>query len=718
VASPLRQLIDSERLAIQHQGLATIAELALSPASVDEVVHQALELLHGAVPYDCGAFYWWDAGRRSLRRAAVVTCPEADPPMDEVVTRAIATRQPLLRDGSAGPRSEIGVPVLAKNSLIGAFGIWRGKAPFADVDLEYVGQFARQAAMAIENARLLRQLRQSEEQYRSLFEACLDVVYMSSPGGMFLDINPAGLTLFGYTSHEDLLVADIGADLYADPADREEFRRIMAAQGFVRDRKVRLKRTDGQIVIALETATAMHDDSGAVVAYRGILRDVTEQTMAEDALAHQALHDSLSGLPNRLLLHDRLQQAVRAAKRDETPASLLLMDLDHFKEVNDTLGHAAGDRLLVEVARRLTGAIRPGDTVARLGGDEFAVVLPGADADAARIAARRIQNAVERPLKLTDHGIDVDVRASIGIAVSPEHGREPDQLLQRADVAMYVAKRAGGGQALYTPEQDQHSPEKLAVVGELRHALEENKLLLCYQPQVTLRTAGLVGVEALVRWPDQHRGMVSPDRFVRLAEQSGLIRRLTRFVLETALEQCRHWQRAGHHLAVSVNLSMRDLHDERLTETIVRLLEHYAVEPTRLRLEITESVLMADPRRVIDVLRALRSTGVEAAIDDFGTGYSSLAYLADLPVNSLKIDRSFVRGLLAGERRAAIVKATVELAHALGLKVVAEGVEDAPTWNALLELGCDAAQGYFVAQPMEAHELDAWLDRGLSAKAA
>ena len=724
MASPRPPLTESERLAIQHQGLATIAELALTSASVDQVVQQVLELLRGAVPYDRAAFYWWDAGRRSLRRAAVVACPGiASAPVeiadaDHMLARAISSRRPLLSDGDAGFRSEIGVPVLAKNTLIGAFGIWRGTTPFAEVDLEYVGQFARQAAMAIENARLLRQLRQSEEQYRSLFEACLDVVYMSTPGGMFLDINPAALTLFGYAAHEDLLVADIGADLYADPSDRDEFKRLMAEQGYVRDREVRLKRSDGRVVIAQETATAMHDDGGAVVAYRGILRDVTEQTRAQDALAYQALHDSLSGLPNRVLLHDRLQQAMRAARRNNTPAALLLMDLDRFKEVNDTLGHAAGDRLLVEVAERLIGAVRPADTVARLGGDEFAVVLPGADADAARLAARRIQHAVERPLSLSDHGIDVDVRASIGIAVSPEHGREPDQLLQRADVAMYVAKRAGGGHALYTPELDQHSPDQLALVSELRHALEDNRLLLWYQPQVSLQTGRLVGVEALVRWPHPQRGMVGPELFIPLAEQCGLIPRVTRFVLETALEQCRRWQRSGHQLSVAVNLSMRDLHDERLGETIVRLLERYAVAPTRLRLEITESVLMADPRRVIDVLHRLRATGVEAAIDDFGTGYSSLAYLADLPVNTLKIDRSFVSGLLAGERRAAIVKATVELAHALGLKVVAEGIEDEPTWNALLALGCDSAQGYFIAKPMAASELDAWLDGGLAAVAA
>jgi diguanylate cyclase (GGDEF)-like protein/PAS domain S-box-containing protein len=714
-------LSDSERLALQHQGLAAIAELALTTASVDEVVHQVLELLQRAVPYDSGAFYWWDVGRRSLRRADAITSPgigaapcEIRVESNHMLTRAASARQPLLHDGEAGRRSEIGVPVLVKNELIGAFGIWRGTQPFDEVELEYVGQFARQAAMAIENARLLRQLRQSEEQYRSLFEACLDVVYMSTPGGMFLDINPAGLALFGYTTHEDLLIADIPTDLYCDPADREEFKRLMLDDGYVRDQEVRLKRSDGRVVVVQETATAMRDESGRVVAYRGILRDVTDQKRAQDTLAYQALHDSLSGLPNRVLLRNRLQKAIRGG----TDAALLLMDLDRFKDVNDTLGHAAGDSLLVEVAARLTSAVRPGDTVARLGGDEFAVVLPGADADAAAVAARRIQNVVGRPLSFATHGIEVDVRSSIGIAVFPEHGREPDQLLQRADVAMYVAKRAGGGQAVYSPDQDQHSPGQLALLGELRHALDQGGLALHYQPQVALHTGELVGVEGLVRWPHPQHDMIGPDRFVPLAESCGLIRRLTGWVLETALEQCRQWQRAGCQLSVAVNLSMRDLQDDHLAEAIVRLLDRYGVEPTRLRLEITESVLMADPMRVIDVLRRLRATGVEAAIDDFGTGYSSLAYLADLPVNTLKIDRTFVGGLLGGARHAAIVKATVELAHALGLKVVAEGIEDAPTWDALVNLGCDAAQGYFIARPMPAAELNAWLNTSALKSAA
>jgi PAS domain S-box-containing protein len=478
---------DSERLMIQHQGLAAIAELALTTASVNDVVQQVLDLLRRTVPYDRGGFYWWDAGRRSLRRAAAVTTDGVASPPDEVtdaghtLARAVAVRQPQLRDGDAGERSEIGVPVLIKNELIGAFGLWRATGPFANLELEYVTQFARQSAMAIENSRLLRQLRQSEEQYRSLFEGCLDVVYISTPGGLFLDVNPAGLTLFGYESHDDLLLADIGADLYLDPDEREEFKQHIAEQGFVRDREVCLKRLDGRVLTVVETATAMRDHAGTAVAYRGILRDVTEQKRARDALAHQAMHDSLSGLPNRSLLHERLQQAVQAAERECGTAARCCSWISTVSKRSTTRSVTLlATGLLVEVAHRLASTLRPGDTVARLGGDEFAMVLHGVDANAAAVAARRIQAVVERPLSLADYGIDVELRSSIGIAVFPEHGREPDHLLQRADVAMYVAKRAGGGQALYSPEQDQHSPTQLALVGELGLAISEGRLALFY----------------------------------------------------------------------------------------------------------------------------------------------------------------------------------------------------------------------------------------------
>jgi len=709
-----------------HQQFLSVSELALSSASLDEVIREALGLLQAVVEFDAGAFFWWDLRRRTFQQAVVLAEEPADAaslvasPMDgELLGGVAAGRQPLIASTNAlSGIHEIVAPVLGGSVLLGAFSIRRRARPFTAADVDLVTGWARHASVVIENGRLLRQMRQSEKQYRSIFDACLDVIYMSTPGGLFLDINPAGGALFGHASHEELLLVDIGPDLYEAEDEREEFKRIMRVQGFVRDREVRLRRIDGQVLTVLETATAVRDESGLVIAYRGILRDISERKRAEEALAYQAVHDSLTGLPNRDLLYDRLRHAIHQASRVGGTAALLLMDLDRFKEVNDTLGHAVGDVLLVAVARRLQSALRDGDTVARLGGDEFAVVLPGADEQAACLAARRVLDVVELPLALEDHGIEVDVRGSIGVALYPVHGVEPEEIMRRADVAMYVAKRATCGYAVYAPDQDEHSPTRLSLVGELRRALDAHDFELHYQPQIALATGEVVGAEALVRWRHQERGLIVPDHFIPLAERTGLIRGITDWVLDTALAQCRAWRHAGLDLSIAVNLSVRDLQEARLPEMIAALLTAHRVEPRLLRVEITESVLMADRARGVAVLGQLRAIGLEIAIDDFGTGYSSLAYLAELPIDALKIDRTFVSRLATGARYAAIVRSTVDMAHSLGLHVIAEGVEDRRTLAMLAELGCDTAQGYYFTEALPAIELGRWLRRTAAGKQA
>ena len=709
-----------------HQQFLSVSELALSSASLDEVIREALGLLQAVVEFDAGAFFWWDLRRRTFQQAVVLAEEPADAaslvasPMDgELLGGVAAGRQPLIASTNAlSGIHEIVAPVLGGSVLLGAFSIRRRARPFTAADVDLVTGWARHASVVIENGRLLRQMRQSEKQYRSIFDACLDVIYMSTPGGLFLDINPAGGALFGHASHEELLLVDIGPDLYEAEDEREEFKRIMRVQGFVRDREVRLRRIDGQVLTVLETATAVRDESGLVIAYRGILRDISERKRAEEALAYQAVHDSLTGLPNRDLLYDRLRHAIHQASRVGGTAALLLMDLDRFKEVNDTLGHAVGDVLLVTVARRLQSALRDGDTVARLGGDEFAVVLPGADEQAACLAARRVLDVVELPLALEDHGIEVDVRGSIGVALYPVHGVEPEEIMRRADVAMYVAKRATCGYAVYAPDQDEHSPTRLSLVGELRRALDAHDFELHYQPQIALATGEVVGAEALVRWRHQERGLIVPDHFIPLAERTGLIRGITDWVLDTALAQCRAWRHAGLDLSIAVNLSVRDLQEARLPEMIAALLTAHRVEPRLLRVEITESVLMADRARGVAVLGQLRAIGLEIAIDDFGTGYSSLAYLAELPIDALKIDRTFVSRLATGARYAAIVRSTVDMAHSLGLHVIAEGVEDRRTLAMLAELGCDTAQGYYFTEALPAIELGRWLRRTAAGKQA
>ena len=438
------------------------------------------------------------------------------------------------------------------------------------------------------------------------------------------------------------------------------------------------------------------------------LRRATVALVARQlALQHQAHHDGLTDLPNRTLLHQRVEAAVAGAQDSTQPMALLIMDLDRFKEVNDTLGHHAGDALLREVAARLQLARRAGDTVARLGGDEFAILLPDAGADAAGTRAVQLLTDLAQPFTVEERVLEIG--ASIGIALYPEHGADAETLLRHADVALYVAKREHRGAMLYSPEQDLHSATRLGLTGALRRAIETGELVLHYQPIIERQTRRVSGVEALVRWQHPLQGLLLPDQFIPLAEETGLIDLLSRWVLEAALQQCCAWRREGLDLPVSVNLSMRNLQDQRLPESIAPLLTTYGVPPGWLTLEITESAVMADPERALGVLGQLRELGVRVAIDDFGTGYSSLAYLKRLPVDQLKIDRSFTLNVCADRSDLAIVRSVIELGHQLDLQVVAEGVEDEASWQLLLDLGCDEAQGYFFSRPLPAAALVRWL---------
>jgi len=432
----------------------------------------------------------------------------------------------------------------------------------------------------------------------------------------------------------------------------------------------------------------------------------TERQAAENQ--HQALHDRLTGLPNRTLLRDRTGQAIRGADRELTPAALLLIDLDRFKEVNDTLGHHDGDQLLIQVGQRLRAALRQVDTVARLGGDEFAVLLPKiATAEGAAAVARKLLAAFAEPFVLD--GLTLDIEASIGLALYPDHGTDADELLQHADIAMYTAKDTHTGFVLFDPRQDQHSPRRLALLGQLRRAIDQQQLVLHYQPKVAAHSGRVLGVEALVRWQHPTHGLVPPDDFIPLAERTGLIAPLTHYVLDAALRQCRTWQQAGHELSVAVNVSARRLLDLAFPEEVAGLLARWQVPARLLVVEITESAIMADPAHAMQVLGRLDGMGVQVAIDDFGTGYSSMAHLKTLPVQELKIDRSFVAQMTSNPRDAVIVRSTVDLGRNLGLRVVAEGVEDLATWQELDALGCDAIQGYYISRPVPADDLISWL---------
>jgi diguanylate cyclase (GGDEF)-like protein len=426
-----------------------------------------------------------------------------------------------------------------------------------------------------------------------------------------------------------------------------------------------------------------------------------ERRRVERRLVYMAYHDALTDLANRSLLHDRLEQAARVANRENTPLALLLLDLNGFKQINDTLGHHAGDRVLQCVASRLRATLREADTVARLGGDEFAVVLPLTDVDGAVLAAQKILHEIEQPCMVDRRSLSV--RASLGIAWLPEHGTSAETLLQKADVAMYCAKSDGIGIAVYTPNRDRQSTPRLTLISELRKGLDENQFALEYQPIVHLRTNAVIGAEALVRWNHPQLGRVMPAQFIELAEHTGLITPLTTIVLETAI---REWSPAPSvpPITVSVNLSPRTLQHPGLPQRIAAMLAVYDVAPSVLALEITENILMSDPARSMDVLTRLHEMGIRIVIDDFGTGYSSLSYLRRLPVDELKIDRSFVANLLSGQDDV-IVRSTIDLAHNLGLRVVAEGVESEEVQRRLLALGCDGAQGTFIGPPANAAAL-------------
>ncbi|HWH92693.1 MAG TPA: EAL domain-containing protein [Baekduia sp.] len=419
-----------------------------------------------------------------------------------------------------------------------------------------------------------------------------------------------------------------------------------------------------------------------------------------------AATDALTGLPNRRDFNRRRGEALEHARAEGTVLALLLIDLNRFKELNDALGHHAGDAVLAQVGPRLRSVLRVEDELSRIGGDEFAVLLPGARSVEA--VARRLGDALEQ--RFSVDGIDVRIGASIGIALYPEHGTDAETLLQHADVAMYQAKAMRSGHAFYARDRDHHSRERFGLIGELRDAIANSELVVYYQPKLNLRTGAVEDVEALVRWQHPTRGLLPPDQFVPLAEPTGVMRALTDYVLDAALAQCARFREAGFDLGVAVNVSPATLFDESWASEIPERLKRFAVPATRLRIEITEDAIMLNPERSLAVLRELAAAGVGVSLDDFGTGYSTLSMLKQLPVDELKIDRSFLADALVDRADAAIVQTAIDLGRRLGIRVVAEGVEDAATLDLLGTWGADAAQGYYISRPVPADQLGAWLN--------
>jgi diguanylate cyclase (GGDEF)-like protein/PAS domain S-box-containing protein len=632
---------------------------------------------------------------------------------------------PLWADFRAlAPQADIracwSTPIFATDSaLLGTFALYhRETHEVGAADIELVEIATHIAALAIERSRSEAAARESEERYRDLFENANEPIGTVTMDETITEVNRAFERVLGY-SRGELIGSPLSNYLTPDglaEAHAATERKLSGEEtGSTFEQEFVAK--DGSLVL-LEVSSRVIFEDGRPVGIQGICRDVTSRKQAETELRrlselnrHLSLHDSLTGLPNRASFRQRVEFAIDLSSHNDLQLSVLLMDLDRFKEINDTLGHHYGDLLLVELARRLETVLRPSDSVARLGGDEFGILVPEISGDRSDLydTIERILVALEQPFQVD--GLPLHVEASIGVARFPAHGSDVDVLLQRADVAMYLAKGVGAAHAVYTAELDHHDTASLTLLSELPRAMREHELELHYQPKLDVRTGELAGIEALIRWQHPTRGWIPPVDFIPAAEKTGLIQSLTRYVLDEALGQLARWGTDGPQVAVAVNLSMRNLHDPTLPEQVGQLLRKWDLPGERLTFEITESAIISDPAGTKDVIRRLRELGVGISIDDFGTGYTSLAYLARLAVTQLKVDRSFVLQMDTNADDAAIVRSIITLGHDLGLEVVAEGVETEAAFDQLAALGCDTVQGYWLSRPLPPAALRDWLEQ-------
>ncbi len=719
------QVLDAARFAVT-QALVT------SPGW-DKAAPGVLEGLCRTLDWELAEYWEVDSEREAMHFVAAWKRPGRDTTAFESTASQVTYRR---GEGLAGRVWEAGAPVampdLAGDTSIRAaaaiaaglhgivgFPVRSGRRVVAMISLHtwatrdlddglvaVMNDVGSQIGEFVERKRAEVALQESEKRMRSVLDNVSDGLATIDLGGVIDSANPAVTKLFGYSEQElvgqqaDILIATTHRSAF----DNYLQRRLKLDIPVSGAHETMGKRKNGSLFPLEFVVSSMQVGSRHL--FIATLRDISERKAHTDALEYQALHDALTGLPNRSLFGDRLRQALLAARRNQKMFGVLLLDLDRFKDINDALGHDRGDSLLQEVTARLRGVLRATDTIARLGGDEFAVLTTDAKHPEDVVAsARKILASLEGPFAIADQMVETG--ASVGVAMYPVHGDDPSTLLRRADVAMYVAKRSGGGYAVYQPEQEAQTLRRSGLAGELRRSIAQGELVLHYQPQVTLSTGAIQTVEALVRWNHPREGLMPPDRFVPMAEETDIINPLTAWVIDAALTQLVKWLDAGLDVSMSLNVSPKNVEDHSLEEMVAGALANFKIDPARLTLEITEGVAMA--AAAAKALHRLHEIGVRLALDDFGTGYSSLLYLMRLPVNEIKIDRSFVSALASDPDSGAIVRSAVGLGHNLGLRVVAEGLQDRMAEAVLIEAGCDAAQGFLVGRPVEEPEMTSLL---------
>ena len=729
---------DRKRSEVLQAARFAVTQALVTSPGWDKAASGVLEGLCRTLDWELAEYWEVDGGRETMEFSMAWKRPGRDTSAFESTARLVTYRR---GEGLAGRVWESGAPVsmpdLAEDNpvrsaaaiavgLHGAIGfpVRSGRRVVGMISLHtwaprniddgliaVMNDVGSQIGEFVERKRAEVALQESEKRMRSVLDNVSDGLATIDHNGVIESANPAVSKLFGYSEQEligqqsNILIATTHRTAFDNYLQRRLAVDVPAGGAH----ETMGKRKNGSLFPLEFVVSSMH--VGARHLFIATLRDISERKAQTDALEYQALHDALTGLPNRSLFGDRLRQALLAARRNQKMFGVLLLDLDRFKDINDALGHDRGDSLLQEVTARLRGVLRATDTIARLGGDEFAVLTPDAKHPEDVVGtARKILASLEGPFAIGDQMVETG--ASIGIAMYPVHGDDPSTLLRRADVAMYVAKRSGGGHALYQPEQEAQTIRRSGLAGELRRSIPQGELVLHYQPQVTLATGAINAVEALVRWNHPREGLMPPDRFIPMAEETGIIHPLTAWVIDSALEQLCKWLNSGLDISISLNVSPRNIEDHSLEEMVARAIGNFKVDPSRLTLEITEGVAMA--AAAAKALHRLHEIGVRLSLDDFGTGYSSLLYLMRLPVNEIKIDRSFVSALATDPDSGAIVRSAVGLGHNLGLRVVAEGLQDRVAEAVLVEAHCDAAQGFLVGRPMEEGEITAVLRRQTS----